>query len=164
MFLELIAVVFAGFAGAGLMMLVVKFTPLPRWLVPIGAGVAMIATTISNEYTWYARTTSSLPDGLTVAQSVPTTSWWRPWTYAAPITNRFVAIDTDHLRENQETEDLYLAELYFFGRWRTVTQVQVMVDCVDHRRADPTFGDNSEPVWREAGPEDPIVKTVCGAV
>ncbi len=164
MFLELIAVLFAGFAGAGIMLLITRLTRLPRWLVPVGAGLAMLATTVSGEYSWYARTSASLPDGLSVAQSVPSTAWWRPWTFVAPITDRFVAVDTVHLRPNLETPGLYLAELYFFGRWKPVAQVQMMVDCADGRRADPTMGDGTQPVWRNTGFKDPIVKTVCEAV
>ena len=55
MFLELLAVIIAGFAGAGVMMLVAKLAGnrLPRWLVPVAAGAAMLGTTISSEYSWF---------------------------------------------------------------------------------------------------------------
>jgi hypothetical protein len=163
MFLELIAVFMAGFAGAGVMLILSKLTGgrLPRWIVPLGAGAAMLATGISSEYSWYGRTAGNLPQGLTVAQSVPSTAFWRPWTYIAPMTDRFVAVDTGNMRPNSETADLYLADLYFFGRWKAVQSVEVMVDCAGKRRADPVLGDGSPPLWREVGAEDPIVKTVC---
>lgn len=165
MFLELIAVLFAGFAGAGLMLLAARVSGgrLPKWVVPLGAGAAMIGTTISSEYSWYARTASALPPELTVAQSVPARAWWRPWTFAVPMTERFVAVNTDTLLDNADQPGLYLAQVYFFGRWKPVTQLQVMVDCPGARRADPTLGDDSPPVWRDTGAEDPIVKTVCEA-
>ena len=165
MFLELIAVIVAGFAGAGAMMLLVRTVRvLPRWLVPVAAGGAMLAATISMEYGWYARTKGSLPDGLAVAQSVQGSAPWRPWTYAVPMTERFVAIDLTSLRANTRDEGLLMADLYFFGRWRPVHSVEVIVDCAGGRRADPAMGDDSPPVWREVGPDDPILRTVCGAV
>lgn len=166
MFFELIAVFVAGFAGAGAALLLRKLTAgrLPRWLVPVGAGAAMLVATMSSEYSWYARTTATLPDGLEVAQTVESRAAWRPWTYAFPLTDRFVAVDVAGRRANAQTADLYLAEMVFFARWRPVTQVQIMVDCAGHRRADPTMGDGTEPVWRAVGPDDPIVRTLCAGV
>lgn len=165
MFLELIAVFVAGLAGAGVMMILSKLTGgrLPRWVIPLGAGAAMLGTGISSEYSWYGRTVGALPEGFEVAQSVQSSAFWRPWTYLAPMTDRFVAVDTAKLRANQDTEDLYMADLYFFGRWQTVQAVEVMVDCEGNRRADPVLGDGSPPLWREVGAEDPIVRTVCEA-
>ena len=57
MFWELIAVFVAGFAGAGAVMLLNRVTGgrLPRWLMPLGAGAAMLVATISSEYGWYGR-------------------------------------------------------------------------------------------------------------
>jgi hypothetical protein len=166
MFLELIAVFVAGFAGAGVMMLVSKLTAgrLPRWIVPLGAGAAMLATGISSEYSWYSRISGNLPEGLVVAEAADSKAVWRPWTYIVPMTDRFVAVDPDPLRPNEKTEALYLADLYFYGRWQTVISVQVMVDCATGRRADPALGDGSPPVWREVGADDPIVKTICERV
>ena len=166
MFVELIAVFVAGFAGAGVTLILSRMTGgrLPRWIIPLGAGAAMLGTGISSEYGWFNRTAENLPDGLTVAQSVQSSAFWRPWTYVVPMTDRFVAVDTANLRPNSETADLYLADLYFYGRWKPVQAVEVMVDCADLRRADPVLGDGSDPLWREVGAEDPIVKTVCAEV
>ncbi|MGR3272189.1 hypothetical protein DU478_12625 [Thalassococcus profundi] len=162
MFLELIAVAVAGFAGAGAIMALrlVLGDRLPRWLVPVGAGLAMLAATISSEYNWFSRTAGALPEGVVVADSVTDTAPWRPWTYLVPLTDRFVAVDTGNLVQNEE-QGLYMADLYFFGRWKPVQSVQMMIDCADGRRADPALGDGSDPVWRDVGSEDPIVRTVC---
>ncbi|MDJ0820827.1 MAG: hypothetical protein QNJ09_03320 [Paracoccaceae bacterium] len=166
MFLELIAVFIAGFAGAGVMMLLSKLTGgnLPRWMVPVGAGIAMLGTAISSEYSWYDRTAQALPEGFVVAQSVESRALWRPWTFAVPMIDRFVAVDQGNLRPNDQTDGLYLADLYFFGRWRPVQSVEVMVDCPGGRRADPALGDGSPPIWRDVGAEDPILKSVCQGV
>ncbi|MDU8913226.1 hypothetical protein [Aestuariicoccus sp. MJ-SS9] len=166
MFLELIAVLVAGFAGAGVMLLLGKLTGgrLPRWMVPVGAGLTMLGTAISSEYGWYGRTTAALPEGLVVADTVDSRAFWRPWTYVVPMTDRFVAVDTGNIVRNTETDGLYLAEVFFFGRWQPVQSVQIMVDCPGGRRADPALGDGSPPVWRDVGTDDPLVATLCGAV
>ncbi|SLN37602.1 hypothetical protein ROJ8625_01721 [Roseivivax jejudonensis] len=165
MVFELVAVVLAGVAGAGLMLLASRLLGerVPRWLVPVAAGGAMLAAAISNEYGWYDRTRGSLPDGMVVASAVEGRHWWRPWTYAVPMVERFVVVDAAGLRANAQDEGLYLADLYFFGRWRATQALQVMVDCEDGRRADPAGGDGGEPVWREVGADDPIVASVCAA-
>ncbi|MEQ5872822.1 hypothetical protein J4E08_23520 [Sagittula sp. NFXS13] len=164
MFLELLAVIFAGIAGAGVMMLVTRFVALPRWLVPIGAGAAMLAATISSEYGWYGRTVNGLPEGVLVAQTAPSKAPWRPWTYVFPMTDRFIAVDTRRTQANLETPQLYITDLYFFGRWQPLTQVEIMIDCANMRRADPARDDGAEPVWRTVGADDPIVQIVCEAL
>ncbi|AWI83242.1 hypothetical protein CEW88_05920 [Alloyangia pacifica] len=163
MFYELIAVLVAGLAGAGVVMLLSKTTGgrLPRWLIPVGAGAAMIATSIANEYGWYGSAAGSLPNGVEVVETHASKALWRPWTYAWPMTDRFIAVDAGGRRENAQTPGLYLADLYFFTRWQPTQVVEVMVDCPGGRRADPMGGDGGEPRWREVGPEDSIVAAVC---
>ncbi len=163
MFLELIAVIVAGLAGAGAMMLLAHMSGgrLPKWLVPVGAGAAMLAAAISSEYGWYDRTANALPEGLEVAQTRPSKALWRPWTYAIPMIDGFVAVDRANLRPNSQRDDLFMADLYFYGRWKPVQAVEVIVDCAQGRRADPALGDGSPPVWRDVGQNDPVVKTVC---
>ncbi|ETW14438.1 hypothetical protein ATO8_00975 [Roseivivax marinus] len=162
MIFELFAVIFAGVAGAGLMLLVTNLSRgrLPRWVVPLGAGASMMIAAIAMEYGWYARTRAALPEDMVVADRVAASNWYRPWTYAVPMTERFVAVDKGTLRTNAQ-EGLFLADLYFFGRWRPVQAVQVAVDCTTGRRADPAGGDGGDPVWRDVGPDDPIVSSVC---
>lgn len=163
MFLELIGVIFAGLGGAGVMMLITRLSGnrLPKWIIPVAAGAAMLGTTISSEYSWFSRTSTNLPDGLQVVQTVESTAWYRPWTYLFPYTNRFVAIDQGNVRANTDQAELYLANLYFFGRWSTVQSVEVMVNCDTGQRADPALGDESPPVWRDVPVDDPIVTGVC---
>ena len=164
MFIELIATFVAGFAGAGVMLALAKLTGgrLPRWLIPLGAGAAMIAATVASEYSWFPRTRDSLPGGLVIAQTVEETAFYRPWTYVVPYTSRFVAVDAEATRINTENDALRLADLYFYGRWAPIRAVQMMVDCENGRRADPMeAADRAEPVWRPVGAGDPIVATVC---
>jgi hypothetical protein len=121
----------------------------------------MLGTTISSEYSWFSRTADALPEGVEVVQTVENTAFYRPWTYLAPYTDRFIALDTGNVRANTEDAALFMADIYFFRRWGTVQSVELMVNCDTGQRADPAFGDGGEPVWRDAGAEDPIVGLVC---
>jgi hypothetical protein len=165
MFFTLIAVIFAGLAGAGVMLILRKVLRgrLPGWAVPVGAGAAMLATTISSEYSWYERTVASLPTGVEVLQTRETRAFWRPWTYVVPMVEGFIALDTTKSVANEAAPGLYLVDTYIFGRWKPVTQVQLMIDCPGGRRADPARGDGGEPVWRDVGGDDPILRGVCAA-
>ena len=171
MFLELIGVIFAGIAAASAAMILNRATGgrLPRWLAPVAAGVAMIGVTVSSEYSWYARTSAPLPGALVIAEAVPETSLYRPWTYAVPYVSRFAAIDTASRQSHPARPGQVLADVYFFGRWAPVNMVPVMFDCSGGRRAMVPPGtvfsdDGSAEGLQWAVPEagDGLLATACG--
>lgn len=171
MFLELIGTVFAGIAMAGVVMIINKLTKgaLPRWAMPVGAGLAMIATTISSEYSWYGRNAGSLPEGMEVIQTGENRSFYRPWTYVKPYVDQFVAFDTASVQTHDATPDQHLGDLYFFGRWAAVEKLSVLVDCAGGRRAalmdGVSFGADgmvSGVDWISAPKGDAVVDAFCG--
>lgn len=141
---------------------------LPKWTLPVAAGLGMIAMTISNEYTWFERTADTLPEGLTIAMTVDEQSWLRPWTQIFPYTKRFVAVDTATARKNENLPDQRLANIYFLGRWSPVNQAPMLFDCANAQSAllidgavfdvDGTVADAD---WQSVPPSDPILKLVC---
>ena len=170
MFFELIATIVAGFAGAGIALLLNKVLGgrLPRWITPVAAGMAMLATTIANEYGWYGRTAAALPAGLEVATTVENKAFYRPWTYLFPFVSRFLAVDTATMRTNEALPGQRMVEVYAFGRWTAPQSRLVMVDCAGGRRADiargAEFGEDGSVdtlAWRDTGLDDPVVKTAC---
>lgn len=172
MFVELIATFVAGIACAGLAMLLIRVSGrrLPKWLTPVAAGVGMLAVTISNEYTWFDRTTAELPDGLEVALTVDEQSWFRPWTQIWPYTKRFVAVDTGTARNHENQPDQTLVDLYFFGRWSPVNQAPVLFDCAGQRSALLIDGADFAPdgslrnaQWEALAPDDAILTLACEA-
>ncbi len=171
MFLELIGTIFAGFAFAGVVMLLNYLSGgrLPRWAAPVAAGVGMIGMTIISEYSWYDRTRQSLPDTLEVIQEVESRAFYRPWTYAAPFVDRFAAIDTSSVLTKDTLPDQRLVDLYFFGRWAPVTMLPVAVNCAENRRANlidgVAFSDDGKLTgidWIQAASGDPIITATCG--
>ncbi|MBW3245059.1 hypothetical protein KUV57_20595 [Epibacterium sp. DP7N7-1] len=170
MFVELIATIVAGIACAGLVMLLNISTGrrLPKWMMPVAAGLGMIGMTISNEYTWYARTAERLPEGLEVAMTVDEQGWLRPWTQLWPYTKRFVALDVATARAHQDLPDQKLADLYFFGRWSPVNQAPMLFDCAGARAAllidgadFAADGSVSNADWQAMGADDPILALAC---
>lgn len=137
MFLELIGVIFAGIAMAGVVMLLNRLVGgrIPKWMMPVAAGLAMIGATVSNEYSWFERTQAGLPDGVEVVASFEKKGFLRPWTYVAPYTDKFAAIDQLSLRQNDNLPDMKMFDLLLFGRWSAVQKVPMVFDCATGRQA-----------------------------
>ncbi|WP_204114724.1 hypothetical protein [Shimia biformata] len=170
MFLELIGTFIAGVAAGGLMMLLNRGLGgrLPRWLIPVAAGAAMLVATISSEYGWFTRNKNSLPEGFAIAQTVENTAIYRPWTYVSPFVDRFVAVDIGTMQTHDAQPDLRLANTYYFGRWQQVAQVPVVANCAAGTRAvlteGVTFGEDGSvagATFVAAGSDDPIISTMC---
>lgn len=176
MFFELIATFVAGLAAAGGVMLLNKILRgrLPRWLMPVVAGLTMIATTISSEYSWYDRTATNMPEGLVVVKKVENRVFYRPWTYAFPYVSRFMAVDGPSVRTNSAHEGMVMVDIAVFGRWQPVQVVPVLLDCVGARQA-PLLAGSSDADWTAAETvaqanwsilprEDDLYQNVCGGL
>lgn len=170
MILELIATVAAGVGGAGIAMAARKITRdrLPKWIIPIAAGGAMLATTISSEYAWYANTSANLPESMIVAQTVENSSLLRPWTRAWPFIDRFVVVESRSLRTNPAHPELRIAEAFFFGRWQPVNRIDVVADCTGLRRAPVNDavqiaedGAITGANWVAVAADDALLTTIC---
>ncbi len=164
MFLELIATFAAGAGAAGLVLILNLLTKgrLPRWAMPVAAGLAMIGVAISSEVSWGTRTAEGLPDGVVVVDEVKETAWYRPWSYLSPPTTRLIALDTQSVRSNPDAPDIVLADLYLFARWRPSARVPQLLNCTETARADVTDATLSDPasaVWRPA--EALLIKQAC---
>jgi hypothetical protein len=172
MLIELVATLAAGFAGGGAAMLLRRLSGgrLPGFAVPGAAGVAMLGFLIWSDYTWYGRTVETLPEHVSVFTSHASSAAWRPWTYLAPVIERFGAVDVAALRRNSDVPGQVMAEVYLFARRSPVARLPVLIDCAGNRRADIADGmafDASGAVadveWTPLNPDDPLASAVCGA-
>jgi hypothetical protein len=171
MFFELIGTLVAGVAAALLVWAVNRTLKgrLPKWVMPVAAGGAMLLATISSEYGWYARTKANMPEGLIVANAIEEKpAFYRPWTYVKPYVTRFVAVDRPTMRTHA---DQRIVDLVFYGRWERTAKVPVLYDCASGRRADIVdgveFGDNGEVlnvIWLDVSSVDPVLKAACEEV
>ena len=170
MFFELISTIVAGVA-AGLFVWAVNRTlkgRLPKWLVPVAAGAAMLLATISSEYGWYDRTVATMPEGMVVAQTVEERTFYRPWTYMRPFVSRFVAVDLATARTHPDQPAQRIVDLVFFGRWTRTAKVPALFDCANSQTADIVdgveFGADGEVLnanWRSMESDDPILSAAC---
>jgi hypothetical protein len=135
MALELIAALIAA-ATLGLMAWALRrLVPgLPKWLVPVAAGLGLIGFTIWSEYNWFSRVSAELPAGFAVAGAEATTSPLRPWTFLFPLITRFQAIDTGQIAQHPARADLVMAPVFAFVRWQNPQSALVVFDCAGNRR------------------------------
>ncbi len=173
MFLDLIATFAAAFAAAGVILFLVRVLriPFPKWVVPVGAGAAMLGYAIWSEYSWFPRVAEQLPDTVTVASQNAESAWWRPWTYVAPLTSRFIAVDRTSIRTHEAAPDQRLVNLLLIARWQGTVTVPVLYDCAGARRADLLRGAEfaedgtvANAQWRDLAADDPVLRAACAEV
>ena len=170
MFLELIAIIAAGFglAGIALTLNFIAGKRLPTWIIPASAGAGMLLMAIWLEYSWLDRTSGSFPEGVEVASTNQARSWYRPWTYVVPLTTRLIAIDRRFNREHADMPGQVLAQVLLAGRWEPTRQFSAVFDCETHRRADVIDevllnedGSLENARWVRLPADDPLLRMAC---
>ncbi|MCC5860735.1 MAG: hypothetical protein JJT93_02355 [Gammaproteobacteria bacterium] len=138
MLLEFIAAIALGLGAAGVVMAlnVALRRRLPAWLVPAVAGAAMISFMVHMEYAWAERTAGQLPEGVVVASTGTSVSWFRPWTWIKPLELRMLAVDTRRSRRNPAAPGQVMTTVVLLERWMPVREIPVVFDCPGARRAD----------------------------
>lgn len=171
MLLEFIAIIAAGFglAGIALCLNIALRRRLPQWIVPASAGAGMLLMAVWLEYSWFERTTGTFPDGVEVASTNQTRSWYRPWTYVVPLTNRLIAVDHRFDRRHPDRPGQVLTRVILAGRWEPTRQYGVVYDCMAHRRADlldqvelDAGGQLKNADWVQLPADDRVMRTACG--
>jgi hypothetical protein len=170
MYVDIITIIAAGFAAAGVALILNHLSKrrLPRWIIPAFAGAGMIAMSLTNEYRWYPRTLTLLPEGYAVVSTVDYSAPFSPWTYLVPYVNRFAAVDVAGAQRNANLPALRLTNVVFFHRWQPVQFRTALFDCEQGRSAllegDVTFNEDGSirvPRWDQTGLEDPATALVC---
>lgn len=174
MLIDFISALSAAFGVAGVLLIVsfairrITGRPLPKWMIPAGIGLGMLAFAVWNESTWYSRVTAQLPAEIVVASAPGRQDWFRPWTYAVPLKLRFVAVDRAGILRSTADPALIVAPVLILERWSPTRQITVAFDCANHRRGDLLDGAELEDDgtlsgvdWREVGPDDALVKAAC---
>lgn len=170
MLFNLVGVVVAGIAAAGSIMLVFRIMRRrpPSWLVPIAAGLAMIVFHLWNEYTWFDRVATALPEGLVVAERYTYENVLQPWTLVRPRVNRFTVIDRSTIRRNEHAPGYVMADVLLIGRLDRTARVTQLYDCREARRTDidasTEVDERGLPVdatWIDAEADRNLFRLVC---
>jgi hypothetical protein len=168
----LIGTLMVGVGAASLAFIVCKALrrPVPGWLLPAAAGLAMLSFHIWSDYAWAERTIAELPDHVVVAERYTSRSVLQPWTLLVPKVDRFSAVDLNEVRHNPRVEGMVMALVYLVARWYPTAGTLQLYDCTLPRRADvgeslaaDAAGRPIDPSWVTLEPDDPVRRVVCAA-
>lgn len=92
---HLLAVFIFGICAGSLAFLVIKISRnrLPKWLIPVSAGIGMLSYLAYYDYTWFDFKRSQLPTESVVVEQGRAGNFFRPWSYVAPPVSSFVVLD-----------------------------------------------------------------------
>lgn len=113
---------------------------MPQWFVPVCAGIGLIGTTVWLEYDWFKRVSAELPDGFVVVNAEATSNPMRPWTFLAPITTSFTALEKAKLARHPTQTTMVIAPVFGFPRWQNPQSALMVFDCAGNRRTPVTEG------------------------
>ena len=142
---------------------------LPAWTVSAAAALGLIGTTVYLEYNWFDRVSAELPEGMTVVWQSQEVSALRPWTMAAPMTTRFIAMNTRDIAAHPNNANLRMAQLFNFVRWQPMDNTLMVFDCAAGRQVLVTEGISitedgqlQGTDWVTAAENDQFQATACG--
>jgi hypothetical protein len=171
MLLEFIAAIAAGFGLLGLVFALDRLTGrrLPRWAYPAAVGLGLLSYTVWSEYTWPER--AIVPGtGYVEASRNQVSTWYRPWTYIWPQSNRLIAVDHRFTRRHDQAPDLVLTRIALLARWMPEFGYLVVFDCAERARADLLAGVELRDdgtlegaSWVQLEADDPVLRTACEA-
>ncbi|MBC6436998.1 MAG: hypothetical protein GDA52_02390 [Rhodobacteraceae bacterium] len=170
MFWSLLTALVAAFAGAGigLGLRVLSRKRLPRGIVPICAGLAMLVATVATEYGWYPNVLRTMPPDLVIVSEREQQAWYQPWTFVRPWVRGFIAYAPSEVVETAPGSGIRVVQLRVQERWQPQKVLPHLVDCTPPRRArlgpGVTFSDTGAPAnanWQASHPDDPIITAVC---
>ncbi|TDH38217.1 hypothetical protein E2A64_03600 [Pseudohoeflea suaedae] len=170
--LNLLGPVLFGIAIAGMLLFAKRVlrVPLPRWALPAGAAIGILAAHLYNEYTWFDRFVSRLPQGVEVIQTGTSKNVLEPWTLAVPKIVRFAAIDRNSVQTNPSLPGMKIGEILLFQRHTPTARILQVADCESGRIAalapDTRFAEDGLPEdlsWSDVGPNEPLYASLCRA-
>ena len=141
---------------------------LPRWIMPLAIGASIITYSIWNEYTWFNRMQSALPDHVVVVGKGERAMPWAPWSYIAPVTSRFVAADSRGISRSEMRPELVRIQIFLIERWQPTRTAVVAFDCNKKLRADlgndaslAADGKLTGTQWQSANNDTQLLDVAC---
>ncbi|MCK8779861.1 hypothetical protein M0654_07650 [Rhizobium sp. NTR19] len=171
MLFELFAALISGIAVAGIAMSLrwMSHGRLPKWIVPAGAGISMLAFAIWSEYSWFDRVSGTLPNNAVVVWKNESRSPLRPWSYLSPVVTRFSAVDQATAQRHENFPDHVMIDVMLMARWEQPARIKIAFDCERHQRADlvgssisiAQDGSIVGAKWIDVAEDDPVLVASC---
>jgi len=168
-YLLLATLALGGCAAGAVWMIAKPFGWKPSGAVYLFAAAAgMLAYSVYDEYTWYERSSATLPTRLQVVRTYATSMPYQPWTYAVPRIYRFDAVDLGSMRTNPEAKDLALIRLLRVTRNTSSENVSAILDCPNARYTEidtsTKFTESGVPIdadWHSLNEHRSLKEAIC---
>ncbi|WP_312257476.1 hypothetical protein [Stutzerimonas nitrititolerans] len=167
---HLVAAISAALAGAGVALLLRNLSRnwLPKWIIPVFAGLGMLGYTIHYEYTWFESKQARLPEGSVVVSSEEGDMLWRPWTMKFPMPLAYTVLDAASAQvEDTEKGRIARFTLYRFEKHHLMSTVKsanyqaLCTEKVMFRLNED--GQAKLEAMTEMQVDEPLYQTVCGS-
>ncbi|HBU96551.1 hypothetical protein [Thalassospira lucentensis] len=172
MYVFIFTTVVIGFAAAGVIMLLFRLLgrKVPKYVIPFTAAIAMFCYMIWDEYSWFDRYASRLPDTVIITQTFADENVFAPWTLITAPINRFTAVDRERVVINPHAPDEKRVTTLLLKKGSTTLALTHLVNCTTGKRGyitDQTSLDQSGfptaiDEWFDLKPDDPLRAAVCG--
>lgn len=102
---------------------------LPKFLLPMLGGIALLSYNAYMRYTWGDRTIEAFPKEVVVLQQYRHSNVFEPWTFLVPRVSHLIAADTTQTRTNPNYPDILIGATVMMQEHQETTQMTVMVNC-----------------------------------
>lgn len=102
---------------------------LPKFLLPMLAGVVLLSFNAYMRYTWGDRTAEAFPPEVVVLKEYRFSTLFEPWTYLYPRVSHFIAADTTQTRTNPNHPEIIMGSTVMMQEHQPTLEMTVLVNC-----------------------------------
>lgn len=170
MLFEIVIVICAAFASAGVVLLAFKLVrrKAPKVLMLGAAALGMVGYTQWDRYTWADRYAASLPPESVVVDRYAYDGWLEPWARVMPRADRLLVLDGTATLRNPDFPHMSVVTTLLVERNQDTLSLRQFIDCSQRRRAPVTgqtgFTEAGLPLpdaWIAGGQPQPLFDAVC---
>lgn len=102
---------------------------LPKFLLPMVAGITLLSFNAYMRYTWGDRTIEAFPQEVVVLKEYRSSTLFEPWTFLVPRVSHLIAADATQTRVNPAHPDIIMGATVMVQEHQKTLNMTVMVNC-----------------------------------
>lgn len=108
---------------------------LPKFVLPLLAGITLLSYNAYMRYTWSDRTAEAFPPEVVVLKEYRHSNVFEPWTFLYPRVSHFIAADKTQTRTNEKHPDVVMGSTVMMQEHQDTTTMTVLVNCKENQVA-----------------------------
>jgi len=102
---------------------------LPKFLLPMIAGITLFSYNIYMSYSWFDRTVAGYGDEIVVQKEYRSTSMFAPWTLMYPRVSHFLAVNAKKAPEEIGETGIIKGAVVMIQEYTDPVNMTVLADC-----------------------------------